>query len=281
MEIGDIAATLVRDFPLTVLAGMLCGGMCAAYGVRLYETKTILLGITLSQSAILGIAASYLSFMPPSSLWSALLVTVLIALSATPFVRSKDESRHERIVLIFVLVLAARILILSRSSADATFEVETSLKGYVWIVTSYQFFFVVSVALLTLFEFIIQRGRGVVEEDKRSPFRKLLFDLLFMVGVGIAIGVAAVVAGDIFVLGFIVLPYAIARELRLSSHRRFLVAVAVGITVPLVGLMTAFRYDTPPGATPVVVLGLIFVSILVAGSAKKLRWNLAGGKNEP
>jgi manganese/iron transport system permease protein len=281
MGIGDVVATLVRDFPLTVLTGILCGGMCAAYGVRLYETKSILFGVTLSQSAMLGIAASFLNFMPSSSLWSALIVTVLVALVALPFVRGKDESRQERFLHMFVLVIAARILILSRTSADATFEVETSLKGYLWIITSNQFLFVVGAALLTLSEFIIQRARatGLDEETPRLP--RLLSDLLFMLGLGTAVGVAAVVGGDIFVLGFIVLPYAIVRELRLSSNSQFLAAVTLGLIIPVVGLTAAFRYDTPPGATPVVILGLLFLFISLGRFAASLRWYLAKRRDQP
>lgn len=265
MPASEILATLVHEFPLTLLAGMLCGAMCAYAGFFLAREEMPLVGISLSQIAVLGVAASYFQWMPHDSLHNSLLLTFVAALSFA-FLKTGGERMTRTLLLVFVLALMLRMLIMSRSTQDANFEMETVLKGYVWFVTPSTFYLVLGCAFMTLLHGVVQRTdfRGLHEKESKYASGPGTLARAFLFGT-IALGIAVSVhsAGDIFVVGLLLLPPLTASIMAEKNVHRFVLTVLIGLLVPIGGLAAAFRYDLPPGASSVAVAALLFLTVWI------------------
>ena len=272
MPASEILATLVHEFPLTLLAGMLCGAMCAYAGFFLAREEMPLVGISLSQIAVLGVAASYFQWMPSDGLHNSLLLTFVAALSFA-FLKIEGERMTRTLLLVFVLSLMLRMLIMSRSTQDANFEMETVLKGYVWFVTPPTFYLVLGCALVTLLHAVVQgTALGGLREKGRneasgSGTRARAF-LFGTIALGIAVSVHS--AGDIFVVGLLLLPPLTASIMAQKNVHRFVLTVLIGLLVPVGGLAAAFRYDLPPGASSVAVVTLLFLTVWILGKFRSL-----------
>ncbi len=265
MPASEILGTLIHEFPLTLLAGMLCGAMCSYAGFFLSREEMPLVGISLSQIAVLGVAASYFQWMPHDGLHNSLLLTFVAALSFA-FLKPGGERMTRTLLLVFVLALMLRMLIMSRSTQDANFEMETVLKGYVWFVTPPTFYLVLGCAFLTLLHGVVQRtGFGGLHEkgshEASGPGTLARAFLFGTIALGIAVSVHS--AGDIFVVGLLLLPPLTASIMAEKNVRRFVLTVLIGLLVPIGGLAAAFRYDLPPGASSVAVAALLFLTVWI------------------
>lgn len=272
MPASEILKTLVDDFPLTLLAGMICGAMCSYIGFVLKRHGSTLTAISLSQVAVAGIALSYVSWMPSNSLHSSLMVTLVVAL-ALAGQRKGDKDQTTVLLVLFVLALTVRMIIMSRTTQDANFEIETVLKGYVWFVRPPLFYAVLGGAFILLLHAILQRPflHPPMDSDKERSagrWKGPVMVLHAITALGVAVSVHAV--GDIFVLGFLLLPTLTASMLAQRSSRQFIISIAIGLLVPLAGLFIAFRYDMPPGASSVAALSFGLLIAWVLGTIRSV-----------
>ncbi|MEX0735800.1 MAG: metal ABC transporter permease [Bacteroidota bacterium] len=272
MPASEIVATLIKDFPLTLLAGMICGAMCAYAGFLLQKESTPLVGISLSQIAVAGVAVSYIRWMPSDSLQSSLLLTFGAAMFLASW-KAEGEARNRILLLIFVLALMVRMITMSRSTQDANFEIETVLKGYVWFVKPSVFYVVLGCASLTLLHAVLQKTSFATplgtKEGTSSPLWSWT-KLTFYATIALIIAVSVHSAGDIFVLGFLLLPPMIASIMSHKNSHRFVLSILIGLLAPIGGLFTAFRYDVPPGASSVAVATLFFLAVWLLGKFRSL-----------
>ena len=179
--------------------------------------------------------------------------------------------RNIILLCLFVGALMVRMILMSRNTQDANFEIEMVLKGYVWFVKPSLFHVVLGCGLLTLLHAVLQKGSIASSHGTRDGTPSSLWSWKRMALYGvIALGIAVSVhsAGDIFVLGFLLLPPVTASFMAHKNSHRFIFAILIGLLAPIGGLFTAFRYDMPPGASSAAVATLL---LLLGWSFGKLR----------
>lgn len=268
---SEIFATLIKDFPLTLLAGMICGAMCAYGGFHLQKERIPLVGVSLSQIAVAGVAVSYIRWMPSNTLHSSLLVTMAAALFLASL-KTEGEGRNMILLCLFVGALMVRMILMSRNTQDANFEIETVLKGYVWFVKPSLFHVVLGGGLLTLLHAVLQKG-SLAESDgtaegSPSPWSWKRMALYGTIALSIAVSVHS--AGDIFVLGFLLLPPMTASFMAPKKIHQFIFSILIGLLAPIGGLFAAFRFDMPPGASSVAVATLLLLTVWSFGKFRSL-----------
>lgn len=89
-------------------------------------------------------------------------------------------------------------------------------------------------------------------------------DYLFLALIALTIVVSLQAVGIILVVAMLVTPAAVGQLVATSFGRLVAVAIAVGITGPIVGLYLSYWLDSATGATIVLVETIVFLVVLVA-----------------
>jgi ABC-type Mn2+/Zn2+ transport system permease subunit len=90
-------------------------------------------------------------------------------------------------------------------------------------------------------------------------------DYLFLALIAVTIVVSVQAVGIILIVAMLVTPAATAQLLTARFGQMILIAIAVGIVCPIVGLYLSYWFDTASGATMVLVETAVFIAALALG----------------
>lgn len=256
MNVPEIIETLFREFPYALYGSVLVGVSCAFLGVYVVAKRVVFLGAVLTQASVLGLALTFLPFVPVPHTIGAVAVTLITVVIISRMLTEKKTPRDAVLGVVFITSVAARILIMQKTPHVEAAEIENLLRGDILFVTPELFWlmagaFVLAMAghLLFFKEFIFVTFDA--ETAATQGYRARAWEMVFYLIAGVVISFATHMVGDLFVFGFLVVPPVTAMLLTRSVKGIFVLSVLIGLLAPVVGLVLAFVFDFP--ASPAIV----------------------------
>ena len=252
-----------------LVAGVVLGGLAGYYGVFVVQRRLSFLGVGLSHAAFGGVALGLLLQVNP--LWTALPFTVAVALLITAVTHRSVVSSDTAIGVLFAAAIATGVVLLTFKQSY-TADAFTYLFGSILAVQRVDLWGLGGIALLAggtaslwgrwayaTFDRDLARAAGVpVDRD----------DYLLAVLLAVTIVAAVKVVGIILAAAFFVIPAAAARLLTGSFRAMTLLAVAMGTTTAVGGLVGSYAFDLPSGAAIILVQAAVFGGAVLLGAGE-------------
>ncbi len=263
---------LFRQFPEAVLAGLLIAATCGLLGVFVILKRVVFIGITLSETAVCGMALAFLLHVQPVA--GAMALTLGgVALLACPFEGSRLP-RDTVLGLLFLLATAGAILLVSHSGFGLM-EIKALLYGDLILASRADLFVLAAVLIpVALSQLLFLRPvlNTFLDRDAATVMglRVRRWETLFFVGLGLTISVASKVAGSGLVFCYLIAPPAAALLCTRRLGVALVLAVAFGMAVTLAGMSVSFRFDLPTNQTVIALaVGLTAVVGLASGVRRR------------
>jgi manganese/iron transport system permease protein len=251
-------------FVRALLATAVVGLVCAVVGSYMVLRGLAFMGDALSHSAFPGVVAAYL-LQGPFYLGAA-IAAVGTALGIGWLTRTGRLRGDTAIGVLFAGMFALGIFLFSR------------IPNYVGDLFGFLFGEVLGisdgdlVAITIIGVLVVGTVAGLWKELLYSTFDPLgaaaaglpvgRLDYLFLALMALTIVVSLQAVGIILVVAMLVTPAAIGQLLANSFGRLVVVAVAVGMVAPIVGLYASYWLDAAAGATIVLVETAVFLVVL-------------------
>jgi len=273
MELSEIVRTVLQDFPYALYGSILVGVICAFIGVYIVARRVVFFGAVLTQVSVLGLAMTFLPFFALPHAVGALVVTLLSAVILSRMLTGRKIPRDAVLGFVFVSSIAARILILQKAPKVETSEIENLLRGDILFVTPEIFYMMLGAFVLAgVIHLLFFKEFTYISFDPETArtqgFNAVIWDMIFYLVAGLVIAFATHMVGDLFVFGFLVVPAMAAMLISRKVNAIFVIATAIGIVAPILGLFVAFRYDFP--SSPAIV-GVACVIVAIAWLASMVR----------
>lgn len=264
-------STLLSLLIWPFLATVVIVAIHAYLGMHVVEREVIFVDLSLAQMAALGTAVATLPVFgahEPQSLLAYALAFAFAVLGAAIFALTRSDSRripHEAIIGIVYAVSAAAAVLVLNSSPHGAEDIKDILVGNLLAVTRHD------VARLA----ILYAALGVLHWVWRRPFLLIstdaaaarargvairAWDFLFYVLFGVVVTNSVGIVGVLLVFSYLIVPAVAAKLLAEGVAARLAIAWAMGIGASVIGLWLSATRDVPPGATIVVVLGLMLLA---------------------
>lgn len=251
---------LYCQFSEALTAGLLVSAVCALLGVFVILKRAVFIGITLSEVATCGVAASFLLGIPPFA-GSLVLVLAAVSLLAMPF----EKQRIPRDTLMGILFIAAGALsvLLVSKSGPGLMEIEAVLYGDLILASRKELFLLLATLVPALLVFLLA-FRPILysfldrEAAKVFGIRTWIWESLYFVMLGLVISATSQIAGALLVFCYLVVCPATA--LVLSKRMAIVMATAplFAMTTTFAGMVISFNYDLPTNQTICLISCIIF-----------------------
>lgn len=262
----DAMSCLFCQFPEALTAGLLISAMCALLGVFVILKRAVFIGITLSEVATCGVAASFLIGISPF-VGSLALVLGAVSLLAMPF----DNKRIPRDTLMGILFIAAAALtvLLVSKSGPGLMEVNAVLYGDLILSSSRELkilFGILTPALIlflgilrpTLYTFMDREGAKVL------GIKTWLWETIYFLMLGIIISAASQIAGALLIFCYLVVCPAAALVASKRIWVVLVIAPVMSMLATFIGMVVSFNYDLPTNQTICVTSCLLFAITALA-----------------
>ncbi|MEI6891719.1 MAG: metal ABC transporter permease [Pontiella sp.] len=247
----DAMACLYCQFPEALTAGLLISAICALLGVFVILKRAVFIGITLSEVAACGVAASFLLGIPPFA-GSLVLVLGAVSLLALPF----ENQRIPRDTLMGILFIAATALtiLLVCKSGTGLMEVNAVLYGDLILASTKELkilFGILTPALIlflailrpTLYTFMDREGAKVL------GIKTWVWETIYFLMLGVIISAASQIAGAMLIFCYLVVCPAAA----LVASKRIWVVLTIApllsMLATFIGMVVSFNFDLPTNQT--------------------------------
>ncbi len=291
----EIIQQLIEIFPYAILGSILAGIICGFLGVFVVSQRVVFLGASLTQVAIAGVAFSFLHLINIESLISSifnivitedsflhhfepaffsLLFSLLVVIIFSQTHRQKYLTQDGLLGIIFVVAIAARIMIIQKSPVAELSEIESIMKGDILFIGSREFYslLVITFFIVTFFTLFQKQLKFVVFDAESSSaygINSKLWLLLFYIVVGTGISLTTRYVGDVFTFAYLIIPSAIGIMIGKSVLKVFLIAVIIGASLPPIALFLAFKYDFSSGPMAVTLAFAAFLIVLIYKKVKE------------
>lgn len=291
----EIIQQLIEIFPYAILGSILAGIICGFLGVFVVSQRVVFLGASLTQVAIAGVAFSFLHLINIEALISSifnivitedsflhhfepaffsLLFSLLVVIIFSQTHRQKYLTQDGLLGIIFVVAIAARIMIIQKSPVAELSEIESIMKGDILFIGSREFYslLVITFFIVTFFTLFQKQLKFVVFDAESSSaygINSKLWLLLFYIVVGTGISLTTRYVGDVFTFAYLIIPSAIGIMIGKSVLKVFLIAVIIGALLPPIALFLAFKYDFSSGPMAVVLAFAAFLIVLIYKKVKE------------
>lgn len=292
----EIIKQLIDIFPYAILGSILAGIICGFIGVFVVSQRVVFLGAALTQVAIAGVAFSFLHLVNLEGMISSLfnitisensffhhfepaffslLFSVIVVIIFSQTHRQKHLTQDGLLGIIFIVAIAARIMIIQKSPVGELSEIESIMKGDILFIGSMEFYslLVITGFVIVFFTFFQKQLKFVVfDADSASAYgiNAKPWLLLFYIIVGTGISLTTRFVGDVFTFAYLIIPSSIGIMLGKSVLKVFLIAVIIGATLPPIALFLAFKFDFSSGPMAVMLAFTVFVIVL---TYKKVKGN--------
>ncbi|MBI4730414.1 MAG: metal ABC transporter permease [Acidobacteria bacterium] len=238
-----------------LVAGMLVGAAAPAIGTFVVQKRLSLVGDGLGHIAFAGVAIGL--WLGISPLAGALAVAALGGVGIDALRRRNPEEADMVLALFFYGSIATAVVV---ASLSGTFNVNLFgfLFGQVLTVTPAEMAAIGALALVILAGVAgLYRGlvAAAIDEEAAAvgglPVRALNVGLMVLAGLTIAVGMQVV--GILLVAAMMVIPVGVARNLVRSFRSTLVAASAVGAASAVAGIGIAWRADSAPSGTIVLV----------------------------
>lgn len=290
----EIIQQLIEIFPYAILGSILAGIICGFLGVFVVSQRVVFLGASLTQIAIAGVAFSFLHLINIEGMISSLfnivitedsflhhfepaffslVFSLLVVIIFSQTHRQKYLTQDGLLGIIFVVAIAARIMIIQKSPVAELSEIESIMKGDILFIGSREFYSLLAITffVITFFTLFQKQLKFVVFDAESSSaygINSKLWLLLFYIVVGTGISLTTRYVGDVFTFAYLIVPSTIGIMIGKSVFKVFLIAVIIGASLPPIALFLAFKYDFSSGPMAVALAFTVFVSVLIYKKVK-------------
>lgn len=263
----EIIKLLQEPFFLRILLGStIVAVMCAIFGIFVTLKKESFVSDAIAHASLAGVAfALMISFEP---IVFALTVAILMSISITYLKNNSNISSDSIIGILFSMLFAIGILILSFSETYKP-ELQTYLFGSIvaitWMDIIYSFiFFAVAIILTTI---LYPKLVYTIFDPEAAYIRGIKVDqleYLLNVLIAITIIISIKILGIVLVTALLITPATTAKLLARKFSDMVPLSILLSLTATLIGIFTSYYLDTPPGATIVIFASLIFFMTLLS-----------------
>lgn len=247
-------------------AGGLIGIIAPLLGVYLMLRRQALMADTLSHVSLAGVALGSVLHLNPAL--SGFAVAVAGGVVIEQLRRSYRTYSELPVAIIMNSGLALAVVLMSvKQNLSQSFS--SYLFGSIVAVSDTQLFLIATVALVSLFYFILLRRplyHLTFDEETAaiSGVRVKLLSFSFAVLTGMTVAAAMPVVGVLLVSALIVLPAALALRVASGFAAAIAISVGTGLVGVFSGLSVSYYINTPPGGTiALILLGILLVTILM------------------
>jgi ABC-type Mn2+/Zn2+ transport system permease subunit len=270
MEPGEIASTILREFPYALYGSILVAVACSYLGVYIVARRVVFFGAVLTQVSVLGLAATFLPFFAVPHTVGSLAFTLICVVILSQLFTGKKIPRDAVLGFVFVLSVAARILVMQKAPKVEAAEIENLLRGDILFVTPDLFWLMAGAfAVTALPNILFYKEFSFITFDAETArtqgYSARTWDIAFYLLAGVIIAFATHMVGDLFVFGFLVIPPVAALLVAKRVRTIFIISVLIGVLCPPVGLYLAFLWDFPSSPS------IVGVAVVFAGIAYLLR----------
>lgn len=253
---AEIIRTIFEEFPYALYGSILVGTICAFLGVYVVAKRVVFFGAVLTQVSVLGLAVTFLPFVPISHTVGSLVITLFAVIIISRLLTGKYVPRDAVLGFVFISSIAARIMIIQKAPKVEVSEIENLLRGDILFVTPEVFYIMLGTFIIVMAAHLafFKEFRFIsfdAETARTQGFNASLWETIFYLITGAVVAFATHMVGDVFVFGFLVAPPIAAMLLTRNVTRIFVFAVLIGIFSPIIGLFVAFKFDFP--TSPVIV----------------------------
>lgn len=267
-----------------VLASVLSAVPLAVLGVFLYLRRMSLIADALAHVALLGIVLAFLvsgSLAGPVMVLGAAAVGLVAAVGIEALARRPQVRSDAAIGIVFTVLFAAGVILLSTTVRDAHIDTQCVLFGNVlgisdralWMLGVIAPVVLVLVAVfyrwlaVSSFDATLAAGIGI-------PVGALHYGLMTAVSVTTVASFEAV--GAILAIAMIIVPAASAHLLADRLWAMLLIAVGHALISALAGMYAAIWFDTSAAGAIVVVGGLLYAVAFLFAPRHGRAWRLTG-----
>ncbi len=249
-----------------LLAALVVGVAAPSIGVFLVQRRLALMGDGIGHVAFMGVAAGL--FLGTSPVITG-IVAASLAGAGIEVLREKGRTASDvALALIFYGGIAGGALLAFKSGQSN--KVMGYLFGSVLTVNKEDLMILSVSGIVVLVTVLLWRKELFAvcyDEDvarvSGPSVRKLNF--LMALAAAVTVGVTMRVVGILLVSAMLVLPVAIVQQLSTSFRTTLFGSMALGGILGVAGVLLAFRLDTSPGATIVLLaIGVFFLAAMLA-----------------
>lgn len=253
-----------------ILAGLLGGVACSLIGVFVVTMNLSFIGVAIAHAAFAGaLCGAWLGFSPQAGAFIFSLVAVAVI---GPLADRGEFNPDTPIGIIFSLTMGLAFLFMGLLPGPKTQALEL-LWGSILTVSNFDLvlLFIVAVIVLTLVMLFFKEIQAVIFHREAAlaigiPANLIFYSMLFLTGSVITASLRSI--GGLLIFNLILNPAAAAYQLTYSLRTMFILSASFGILSTWLGLLISYLFNTPSGATIVLVSTVIFI-IAAAFSPKR------------
>jgi len=262
--------TLIASFHFgfmqrALVAGLAIAAACACVGPFLVLRRLSLIGDGLSHVCLAAVAAAFLCGLLPLTFSVPAVVAASLIILA---ISERDGVHADAAIGIISSVCVAAAVVMASVGGGFNGDLLSFLFGNILAVSRTEMWVTCGVAAVicfsTAFWFPKLMLAAMDEEYAQTrgvPVALVTKTLVVMTALTVAVGVKAV--GTMLVSGMLVIPASIGLRVARSFAGVFAVSVGVGAFSVIAGLASACLFNTPAGATIVLVQGILFVVSMI------------------
>ena len=264
------------------LACLVLTGIHVYLGLHVLARGVIFVDLALAQLAALGISVAVLAghrIQSDAAYWYALAFTVggaaVFALSRWHRARVPQEAI---IGIVYAVSAAVAVLVVDRAPQGSEY-IKQLLVGSILTVTPRDVGVVATLyAALGALHWLIRRPLLQISLDPTGARARGRFvaawDFVFYTSFGLVVTSSVRLAGVLMVFSYLIVPAVVGALLARGVLPRLLIGWGLGVITSVLGIVAAWTWDLPPGATIVTAFGVALALVAVALGAFHLAWRV-------
>jgi zinc/manganese transport system permease protein len=247
-------------------------------GLHVLARGVIFVDLALAQLAALGISVAFLLGHPMQGVAASAYALAFAVGGALLFAATR--TRHapvpqEAIIGIVYAVSAAAALVVVDQAPQGGEHIKQLLVGGILTVTPREVLTVaVLYAVVGLAHWLARRPLLEISLDPAAAAARgrgvAWWDVAFYVSFAVVVTSSVRMAGVLLVFAYLIVPATCAALLTRSVAGRLAIGWIAGALVSALGLVAAYRWDLPTGATIVTAFGALFAAVAVMLAARRL-----------
>jgi len=255
---------IIDDFILRALvAGVCVAVMTGGLGVFILWRRMVYFGDTISHASLLGVSLGFL--LGVSINIGIIVISLLIALLMVYMQRKRSLGNDTMLGILAHSALSLGLITMGFIEG-VQIDLNAWLFGDILAVsnTDLVFLLLATVVVCGILVAIWQPMLSLtVHEDlaRVEGVKVTQVSLLYTALIALTVAVTMKVIGALLISSMLIIPAAAARRLATTPEGMALMAIVVGITAVLGGMLLSWFWDTPAGPSIVMVATVVFVAV--------------------
>jgi zinc transport system permease protein len=245
-----------------LIGGIIIAVLCGVVGIFVTLRKESFVPDAIAHASLAGVAVT-LYIATDLTFIGALLVAIFMAIGIVYIKRNTNLSSDAVIGIFFSVLFAIGIIIIS---FNPEYELESYLFGSIEqiggldIIYSLIALFVIVVLVIIFYPKLVYMTLDPEAAFIRG-FRVNMLEYILAILVAVTVVVSIKIVGIILVTALLIIPATTAKLLAQKYKHMLPISLAHSLISTILGIIIATYINTPPGATVVLVSGIIFVVI--------------------